>query len=264
MSVEAVTWWGHATTTIELGGVRVVTDPLLPRRLYHLRRALPEPPREAVAGDVVLVSHLHHDHLHLPSLRQCGRVPLLVPRGASALVPGLAALDVVEVAPGDRLTVAGVDVEVLAASHDGTRDKVTHRLARRREMPPALGFRFAVGDAAVWYPGDTGVRPDFADVDPVDLAVVPIGGWGPTLGDDHLDPEQAVAAAAAVGARWAIAVHYGTYWPLALRRLSPANHHRLFVTPPQRFHEAADAAGLAATPLTPAFGERVPLTGPAA
>jgi hypothetical protein len=54
-------------------------------------------------------------------------------------------------------------------------------------------------------------------------------------------------------------VHYGTYWPLALKRLKPANHHKLFVTPPQRFHRAARESGLSAMTLTPAFGERVEL-----
>lgn len=68
MPVE-VTWWGHATCTIEDSGVRVLTDPLFVRRLAHLRRrrgALPGP--EATVADVVLISHLHSDHLHLPSL----------------------------------------------------------------------------------------------------------------------------------------------------------------------------------------------------
>lgn len=254
--MSAVTWWGHASTTLELGTVSVATDPLMTRRLYHLRRAVPEPPEAASRADVVLVSHLHHDHLHLPSLARFGTdVPVVVPRGAPKAVKGLARHELVEVAPGDTVEVAGVHVDVLPATHDGSRDK----LNRRHRDVPALGFRLTDGGTSVWYPGDTGVRADFASVDPVDLAVVPIGGWGPTLGDEHLDPEEAVAAVAAVGARWALAVHYGTYWPLALRRLKPANHHRLFVTPPQRFHQAAREAGLAAVPLTPAFGERVGL-----
>jgi hypothetical protein len=54
-------------------------------------------------------------------------------------------------------------------------------------------------------------------------------------------------------------VHYGTYWPIGLRRLRPNNHHRLFLTPPMRFHEAVREQGVATVPLTPAVGERVPL-----
>jgi L-ascorbate metabolism protein UlaG (beta-lactamase superfamily) len=244
----AVTWWGHSSMTLELDGVRVATDPLMTRRLYHLRRAVPEPPELATEADVVLVSHLHHDHLHLPSLRRFAPgVPVVVPRGAVRQVRQLAALELVEAAPGEH-------VDVLPATHPGSRDQL-----RRDSGVPALGFRIDDGTTSVWYPGDTGVRDDFADVEPVDLAAVPIGGWGPTLGDEHLDPDEAVAAVAAVGARWALAVHYGTYWPLALRRLHPANHRRLFVAPPQRFLLALAESGLATTPLTPGFGERVVL-----
>ncbi|MGW1274715.1 MBL fold metallo-hydrolase, partial [Streptomyces sp. NPDC002491] len=68
MPVE-ITWWGHATCTVEDSDVRVLTDPLFARRLAHLRRrrgALPPP--GAWNADVALVSHLHADHLHVPSL----------------------------------------------------------------------------------------------------------------------------------------------------------------------------------------------------
>ncbi|MFB9312142.1 MBL fold metallo-hydrolase [Nocardioides plantarum] len=254
--MSAVTWWGHSSMTLELGGAKVATDPLMTARLYHLRRSVPEPPEAASLADLVLVSHLHHDHLHLPSLARFGTdVPVVVPRGAAGAVKGLTRHELVEVAPGDSVHVAGVRVDVLPATHDGRRDK----LSRRHHDVPAVGFRFTDGTTSVWYPGDTGVRSDFASVDPVDLAAVPIGGWGPSLGDEHLDPEEAVAAVADVGARWALAVHYGTYWPLALRRLRPANHRRLFVSPPQRFHRAARESGLDAVALTPAFGERVVL-----
>ncbi|MGO4749360.1 MBL fold metallo-hydrolase, partial [Streptomyces sp. 2MCAF27] len=68
MSVE-ITWWGHATTTVRDSGVRVLTDPLFVRRLAHLRRRRGSvPPPAAEVAEVALVSHLHADHLHLPSL----------------------------------------------------------------------------------------------------------------------------------------------------------------------------------------------------
>jgi L-ascorbate metabolism protein UlaG (beta-lactamase superfamily) len=252
----AVTWWGHSSMTIELGTARVATDPLLSQRLFHLRRAVPPPPETALDADVVLVSHLHHDHLHLPSLlRFAPDVPVVVPRGAPAQVRGLASRELVQVSPGDSVDVAGVRVDVLAATHPGSRDK----LRRGADDVPAVGFRVEGAGSSVWYPGDTGVRADFAEVEPVDLAAVPIGGWGPTLGDEHLDPLEAADAVAAVGARWALAVHYGTYWPLALRRISPGNHHRLFVTPPQRFLRAMAERAADVVPLVPGFGERVGL-----
>lgn len=256
----AVTWWGHSSTTVELGSVRVATDPLFSRVLFALRRLVDDPDEGCAEADLVLVSHLHYDHLHLPSLsRFPAGTSIVVPRGAPRLVRGLSRLNVIEAAPGDTLSVAGVDVEVLTAHHDGRRS-VLHR-----HEAPALGFRFATADGAVWFPGDTASRPDITDVPPVDLALAPIGGWGPSLpGDEHLDPEEAVAAASAVGARWTLAVHYGTYWPIGLRRLRPGNHRHFFLTPPMRFHDAVREQGVATVPLTPAVGERQLLVdGPA-
>ena len=257
MRGTAVTWWGHASTTVDLAGARVATDPLLTRRLLHLRRASPAPPPAAATADLVLVSHLHHDHLHLPSLRRFGPdVPVVVPRGALRAVPALRRLRCIEAAPGDELHVAGVRVEVLPAHHDG------HRDVRRGRVPggvaaPALGFRFEHGARSCWYPGDTGPLPDLGSVASVDLALVPIGGWGPSLGEHHLDPVQAVAAVAAVGARTVVPVHYGTFWPVGLRRLHPGSHRVLFLDPPDRFRAAAREADLGAEVVVPAPGERV-------
>ncbi|MDQ1103294.1 MBL fold metallo-hydrolase [Nocardioides zeae] len=257
MTHLAVTWWGHASTTVELGGARVATDPLLGRRLLHLRRASPTPPPAAAVADLVLVSHLHHDHLHVPSLRRFGaHVPVVVPRGAPRAVPALRRLSCIEALPGDSLDVAGVRVEVLRAEHDG------HRDVRRGRLPgghaaPALGFRFEHDGRSCWYPGDTGPQPGLAAVAPVDLALVPIGGWGPSLGEHHLDPAQAAAAVAAVGAGIVVPVHYGTFWPVGLRRLHPRSHRELFVDPPARFRAAAREAGLGAEVVVPAPGERV-------
>lgn len=248
----AVTWWGHSFCTVEMpGGPAVATDPLIGRTLLHLRRVGPVPHRGAAAADVVLISHLHHDHLHVPSLAQFGPgTPIVVPSGACRAVPSLARHRVVEASPGQRLEIAGVVIDVLPAQHDGRRDKRPGARAA-----PALGFRFTGGGASCWFPGDTGPAADFAAVDPVGLALVPIGGWGPSLGEQHLDPVQAVDAVARVGARWVLPVHYGTFWPVVLPRRG-RRYERFFVEPPQRFLEAARVAGLTARVLMPPFGIR--------
>ena len=128
MPVE-ITWWGHATCTVEDSNVRVLTDPLFARRLAHLRRrrgALPPP--GAWRADVALVSHLHADHLHVPSLeRLTAGTRLLVPRGAPRSVPGLRRLthlDMTEVAPGDVVRIGGVGGQGVCARHDGRRPPV--------------------------------------------------------------------------------------------------------------------------------------------
>ena len=242
----AVTWWGHSSATVELGATRVATDPLLGDRLLHLRRYAATPGPAAAAADVVLISHLHRDHCDLPSLgRYDADVPVLVPRGGEALLARLGADRLVPVAPGDVVERAGVRIEVLAATHDGRR----HPLARAH--PPALGYRFGNDAGSCWFPGDTELRDDLAGVGAVDLALVPVGGWGPTLAEGHLDPEQAAEAVERVGALWAVPVHWGTFWPVGLRRVLAANHHRLFETPGRRFAEALAGSATEAVVLAP-------------
>ncbi|WP_299538320.1 MBL fold metallo-hydrolase [uncultured Streptomyces sp.] len=226
MPVE-VTWWGHATCTVEDSGVRVLTDPLFARRFAHLRRrrgAVP-PPGAAVA-DVVLLSHLHSDHLHVPSLaRLAPGTRLIVPRGAVAAVPGLRLvrrlrhLRIAEVAPGDELRVGALTVRAVPARHDGRRLPVgPHRV-------PALGY-VVEGEARTYFAGDTGLFDDMAKaVGPVDVALLPVGGWGPHLGEDHLDATRAAEALTLLEPYSAVPVHYGTYWPIGLDGVRPHEFH---------------------------------------
>lgn len=246
----ALTWWGHASATVEIGGVRVATDPLLSDRLLYLRRYAASPVARAFEADVVLLSHLHHDHLHLPSLRLFGRdVPILVPRGGESLLRSVGGDRVRPVAPGDVVEVAGVTVTVLPATHDGGRGPHT------KVSGPALGFRVDGAGRSFWFPGDSELREDMARVGHVDLALVPIGGWGPTLEDGHMNPIDGATAVLSVGATTAVPVHWGTFWPVGMRRLAKANHRRLFETPGQRFVDAL--AGQAVTAVLAPQGERL-------
>jgi L-ascorbate metabolism protein UlaG (beta-lactamase superfamily) len=250
----AVTWWGHATATVEIGGLRIVTDPVLVDRLFHLRRYGVTPGPEARTADLILLSHLHGDHIHLRSLRQFSpTLPVLAPHGARRLLRRLGLADVRTVSPGEVVEVAGVRVEVLAATHDDRRSPLS------QTRGAALGFRVESGDRSFWFPGDTGLRDDMLDVRPVDLALVPVGGWGPTLGPLHMDPDEAAVAVSRVGARWAVPVHWGTFWPVALSRITPARHTTLFMTPGARFTAALQATVPGATPVLLEHGERAVL-----
>ncbi|MEU6527285.1 MBL fold metallo-hydrolase [Streptomyces sp. NPDC046924] len=223
MPVE-ITWWGHATCTVEDSHTRVLTDPLFARRLAHLRRRRGAvPPPGARRADAALVSHLHADHLHLPSLALLAPgTRLLVPRGARRAVPGLrrlAHLEVSEVAPGEVLTVGGLAVRVVSARHDG------RRLPLGRHRSPALGY-VVEGEARTYFAGDTGLFDTMAkEVGPVDVALLPVGGWGPYLGEGHLDAARAAEALARLEARSAVPVHYGTYWPIGLDAVRPHEFH---------------------------------------
>ncbi|MFJ5100296.1 MBL fold metallo-hydrolase [Streptomyces sp. NPDC088554] len=225
-----ITWWGHAACTVEDSGVRLLTDPLFVRRMAHLRRRRgPVPPPGASVADAVLISHLHSDHLHLPSL--AGLAPgtrLIVPRDAERSVPGLRRLDarrhpaglrITEVDVGDEVEIGAVRVRAVPASHDGRRLPVgPHR-------SPALGYVIS-GASRTYFAGDTGLFASMADaVGPVDVALLPVGGWGPRLGAGHLDAGRAAEALVRLAPRAAVPVHYGTYWPIGLDAVRPYEFH---------------------------------------
>lgn len=238
-----VTWWGHATATVEDRGVRLLTDPVLTARLAHLtRRRGPLPGPEALRADAVLVSHLHADHLHLPSLRRLAPgTRVLVPRGAAPLLRRLP-LDVVELEAGDDVEVTApgdrgrVRVHAVPAVHDPRRAPGS----RLRAAP--LGF-LVRGSGSVYVAGDTALWPGMSALAP-DLALLPVGGWGPTLGAGHLGPAEAVDAlrllAVGRGGRppVVVPVHWGTLWPLGLR----AVRDQLFAAPGPGFAALARAA----------------------
>ncbi|POX42979.1 hypothetical protein C3489_37975 [Streptomyces sp. Ru71] len=223
MPVE-ITWWGHATCTVEDSNTRVLTDPLFARRLAHLRRRRgAPPPPEAWRADVALVSHLHADHLHLPSLgRLAPGTRLLVPRGAPRAVPGLRRLThlrIREMEPGDEAAVGGLVIRAVPAEHDG------RRLPFGPHRSPALGY-VVEGEARTYFAGDTGLFESMAkEVGPIEVALLPVGGWGPFLGEGHLDAGRAAQALARLAPRCAIPVHYGTYWPIGMDAVRPHEFH---------------------------------------
>jgi L-ascorbate metabolism protein UlaG (beta-lactamase superfamily) len=221
-SPNRITWLGHSTVLLELGGVRLITDPVLRARVLHLRRrvAAPEAPGQL---DAVLLSHLHYDHLDMPSLRRLddGAI-LVVPRGGARSVRRLRH-ELVELAAGEELAIGQARVRAVPAIHDGRRMPV----GRGAE---AIGFVVESGPR-VYFAGDTEHFDAMADLAPLDVALLPIWGWGPSLGPGHMDPEEAAAAAVLLRPSVAIPIHWGTFRPLALRRADEA----LLDEPPRRF-----------------------------
>ena len=111
---------GHATVLVDLDGVRLLTDPLLRNRVAHLRRAVKVDAGALRGVDAVLISHLHYDHLDLPSLQRLGReMPVVVPHGAGALIRRKAAVkNVVEMRAGEQIEIGAVTIRATPASHD--------------------------------------------------------------------------------------------------------------------------------------------------
>jgi L-ascorbate metabolism protein UlaG (beta-lactamase superfamily) len=166
--------------------------------------------------DLVVVSHAHHDHLDRPSLRKLrGDPTVVVPRGARRFLPPLKSSRVEEVVEGQTLSVAGLQIEATHAVHRPGR--VRHR------GPAAIGFTLT-GTKRVYFAGDTDVFPGMRDLGAsgLDVALLPVWGWGTKLRSGHLDPGRAAEALTLLRPRVAIPIHWGTFYVMGLRRPRPA------------------------------------------
>jgi L-ascorbate metabolism protein UlaG (beta-lactamase superfamily) len=212
------TYVGHATLGIELSGTLLVTDAVLRRHVAFLRWTAPrQPVQQLRSAEAVLVSHLHHDHCDPRSLASLGRdVTLLVPWGTEHFFQRRRFSDVVPMRPGDTRPVGTVRVTATDALHDG----------RRRPLGPdgvAIGFMVEGGGKRVYFAGDTDLFDGMADLGPMDLALVPVSGWGVTLGPGHLDPVRAAEAVERLRPEVAVPIHWSGLRPFWERARSP--HH---------------------------------------
>jgi L-ascorbate metabolism protein UlaG (beta-lactamase superfamily) len=232
----ALTYVGHATVLIELAGARLLTDPLLSRGILHVRRQVPLPASSDLRPlDAILISHLHRDHLDRGSLsRLAGECPVIVPRGGAALVRRSGTREVIEIDEGGRVAVGGVLdedgrgskggllVEAVHAAHDGRRNP----LSRSRV---SLGYLLH-GPPSIYFAGDTDLFPGMSALSGrVDVALLPIWGWGPSVSAGHLDPAHAAEAVVRIRPRLAVPIHWGTLraWG-AQRGLDPVEPARAF------------------------------------
>jgi L-ascorbate metabolism protein UlaG (beta-lactamase superfamily) len=243
------TYVGHATVLIELDGARLLTDPVLRPRIGPLVRHGPLPAPHLTAGlDAVLISHLHRDHADLASLRRLGRgTRLLVPPGSGRFFERHGFTEVSELAPGDSCEIGPLTVTAVEADHEG---------GRRRGAPEVVPVGFTIaGSRRVYFAGDTDLFDAMSDLSGLDLALLPVWGWGPTLGPGHLDPARAARAAALLSPRLAVPIHWGTLYPLGLGRLRPGR----LLLPAEEF--AAEARRLAPQVETRVLspGESAPL-----
>ena len=199
---------------IELDGVRIVTDPVIRARVAHLRRAAAIPSSALAPVDLVLVSHVHWDHLDLPSLAQIERdTPVVVPAGAGRLLDEHGFRHVVEVREGDVFGVQDVSVRATYAEHTATRGPLGVRA-------PALGY-LVERPRRIYFAGDTDLFEGMSALaEGLEVALLPIAGWGPRLPPGHMDPERAARALALLRPRIAVPIHWGTYSPLHRARAS--------------------------------------------
>ncbi len=206
-----VAWLGHSSVVLDLDGVRITADPLLLPNNGPLRRLGPPPEQSSWEGtDAILISHLHHDHAEIRSLRMIPGVPVLTAEKNAAWLrrKGIAGAVGIE-DRWERIGESPVEVHLTRADHHAR--PMPHR-------PNGVNGHLVRGSRTLWLAGDTSLDDWIADLPdlagrPVDVAVVPIGGWGPKLSEGHMDGEDAAKSCRMLGARWAVAVHWGTLHP---------------------------------------------------
>jgi N-acyl-phosphatidylethanolamine-hydrolysing phospholipase D len=238
----SITWIGHSTMLVRMDGVSFLTDPIFSERASPVSFAGPKrlvPPGVPLSDlppiDFVMLSHDHYDHTDLPSIEA------LAKRG-TRFVAGLRMGDLVRGAGGEVVEldwwqstqIGPVRVHCVPAQH------FSGRSAFRGDRRLWAGWVVEGPTRVFYHAGDTGYFDGFRVLarrfGRIDLAALPIGAYDPAaiMGFVHLNPEEAVRAAIDLGARRAVAMHWGTF-DLTDEPLDD---------PPRRFRAAADAAGL--------------------
>lgn len=202
--MSGLTWLGHSTVVIDLEGTRVVTDPVLRARVWHLRRDVLGAGETLDDLDAILVSHIHYDHLDLRSLDRFDRgLPVVAPRGAGRLIRRRGFERVVELVAGEELPFGGIRIRATHAEHESSRGPFSR-------STPSLGYVIE-GAARVYFAGDTELFQEMRNLGPVDVALLPVAGWGPRLGAGHLDPAGAAEALRLLRPKVALPIHWGTF-----------------------------------------------------
>jgi L-ascorbate metabolism protein UlaG (beta-lactamase superfamily) len=240
----AATWLGHATALLEVDGYRLLTDPVWsdrcsPSRSIGPRRLHPPPvPMEALpALDAVVISHDHHDHLDMFSIRRLARTQRAVfvtPLGVGAHLRewGIPASRIVELDWGSSYTIDELTLTCTPARHYSGRFLTRNNTLWASWVITGPRHR-------AYFGGDTGYTASFAEIGsahgPFDLTVLPIGAYNKSWPDIHMNPEEAVQAHLDVNASGVLVpIHWGTF------RLAP----HPWAEPAERLLQSATEAGI--------------------
>ncbi|MFJ4804858.1 MBL fold metallo-hydrolase [Streptomyces murinus] len=212
----AVTWAGHASWIVQVGGLTVLTDPVWSRRI------LGTPARITPVGvpwdqlpriDAVVISHNHYDHLDAPTLRRLPRdTPVFAPAGLGRWFRRREFTHVTELDWWEGAELAGVRFDFVPAHHWSKRTltDTCHSLWGGWVLT-------APGGPRLYFAGDTGYGHWFSRIGRrypgIDLALMPIGAYDPRwwLCDVHCDPEEAVRATLDLGAHRMAPMHWATF-----------------------------------------------------
>ena len=206
-----VTWLGHAGFLVQAGGLNIAIDPNWAlwhgpvKRVRHPSLCATDMP----PIDLVLVTHAHFDHLHLPSLRKiAAEQPIIVPHGVGSLVKRCGFGRVVELEMWQRAIFRDVQITLTPARHWGARMiHDTHRMFG--------GYLIQSKERTVFHCGDSALFDGFVEIGKradIDLALLPIGAYDAPSGRPvHMNPEEAVDAFEMLRAGYMIPMHHDTF-----------------------------------------------------
>ncbi|WP_037450116.1 MBL fold metallo-hydrolase [Skermanella stibiiresistens] len=217
----AVTFIGHSTFLIQVGGMRFLTDPIYAQRASPFsfvgpKRARPpgQPLETLPKVDVTLVSHNHYDHLDPVALREVAArwsSRAVTGLGNAALLDRIGLKDTVELDWWGSVEIGGARITYVPAQHFSARTPFD----RNRTLWG--GFVIEAGGRTVLFAADSGYCPHFAEIAQrfprIDLALLPIGAYEPRwfMGVVHMNPEDAVKAHRDLGAHRSVGMHFGTF-----------------------------------------------------
>jgi N-acyl-phosphatidylethanolamine-hydrolysing phospholipase D len=243
-TTPTVTWIGHATLLVQIGGLNVLTDPIWSERASPVAFA---GPRRLVAPGMrfedlprihaVVISHDHYDHLDADTVERLVREHqprFFVPLGMKAWLADHGARDVVELDWWEAAEFRGLTFTCTPAQHSSGRG------LRDQNLRLWSSWVVAGGGKKLWFAGDTGYTTALREIGtrlgPFDLAAIPIGGYSTYDGrhPNHVNPEEALQLFEEQDARLMVPIHFGTF---ELNR-------EPFAEPPRRLLTAAVARGL--------------------
>lgn len=207
----SVTWLGHAGFFIQIGGKNILVDPNWAmwhgpvKRVKHPTLL----PADLPYIDLVLITHAHFDHLHLPSLRAIAAgQPIIVPQDVGSIVKRCAFSDVIELGYWDSLQFDNLKITFTPAKHWGAR--MIHDTYRKFG-----GYLITHAERTLFHCGDSSLFDGFREIGEranIDVALLPIGAYDAPSGRAvHMNPEEALEAFQMLGADHMVPMHYGTF-----------------------------------------------------